>query len=143
MPEFDAGKVVEPMTFKFEDFGGENGTIPEPSDRQLGQMYRSLKDLSDKVIRQKSDLPEDATPVQIFEAMALLSPGDVFEDMLNGSTEIYATVCSNKPSKAQLKKLPPRIRIIFFQWLTEQLRPEAKGVGSPSQVTDIRTARGA
>lgn len=144
MPTFDAGNVVEPMHYNFTKYeGGEEGTVPEPSDRQIAVWYREIANLTEKIAKEKANLTGEVTPQQLLEAMEGLTTGDIYEEMLKGTTEIYARVCSNKPSKKQLLLLPPRVRIHFFRWMSGQLRPEAEGAVGTDQVTDLRSASGA
>jgi hypothetical protein len=139
---FNAGSVVKPMDWDFSDFDGPKGTVPEPTDKQIATFYKELRDLSEKVARHRAGLTAESTPEDIAEAMAKLTPGDVFEEMLAGTRKVYAKACTNQPSEAVLKKLPARIQIAFFQWFQRELRPEVSGVDLPTR-PNLRMVNGA
>jgi len=131
---FDAGAVVEPLDWDFTKFDAGKGTIPEPTDAQIDRLFKDIAGMS-KEIMSKAGLPEgEATPEELLAALANL-PDDVdfgIGDMMKTMSKIFAKLCTNQPTQAQLMKLPLRIRMRFFVWLAGELRPEDFGPASTS-----------
>jgi hypothetical protein len=145
MAGFDAGAVVEPLDWDFTKITKDpkdKGTVPEPTDRQIEAMFKDVAKLAKELSAKAGLNSGEATPEQLMIAMADL-PDDVeigFSDMLDGMSKIFGKLCKNQPSKTQLDKLPMRIRMRFFIWLAQELRPENFGSASmnPGQVIPIR-----
>lgn len=147
MPAFDAGSVVEPLTWNFaslKDPGGKpyvdkSGVVREPTDRQLADYLAGIKKLL-KDFRGK--LPDDlmsgtASPAELTSAVDDLDPETVteFHAALAG---VVAELCSGSPSTEDLLKLPIRIRSVFYTWLQQEvMAPEAAPGGGKAQVTRL------
>lgn len=130
MSKFDAGAVVEPMTYDFTAFGGKSGTIPEPSSGQVDTfmadvraMIEPIKDLFGK---DTTDLAEDADLAEKVSAL----PDDLVAGMSDQMTEAVAKFCSGSPSKEEIEALPYRVQTAFMAWLMSELRPEGKTAAS-------------
>jgi hypothetical protein len=116
------------MDFDFTKFGGRKADIPEPSQEVIVQMYKEMDELVKSIASDFVQLPENPTPNQLVESLNQLTMSESYGPMLDGMTEIYSRACSNCPNVDELKQLPPRIRALFFQWFTKELRPEISAV---------------
>lgn len=125
MAGFDAGHVVNPLDYDFRPFEKAKGVIKEPTDDQITEFLSGMKKVFDDV---KGDLPEGAVPddpVAMLAAMDGLEP-DIIKKALGQMSQVYAELCSGKPSAAEIQALPLRIRSKFFEWLAgEVMSPEA------------------
>lgn len=148
MPTFDAGDVVESLDWDFTktkiaSLKTAKGTIPEPTDAAIGRFLDGLKKLYEE--SQKSltaDMPENATPEQMLDALASLT-GDVFVKFMSDTAGLFAGLCSNKPSAEQLLALPMRVRVKFYAWIqNEVVNPEAVTGGGTAVVRSLPTAVG-
>jgi len=108
MPTFDAGTVVEALDWDFHAAGVKaKGTIPEPSDAQIGAFLDAVKNLYTKA--KGSGLAVDTgdgnlTPEQMLDALAGVT-GEAYVEFMASLAEIFATLCSDKPTKANLLAL--------------------------------------
>jgi hypothetical protein len=144
MPTFDASTVtVEDLKWDFHGFGVKaKGEIPEPSDVAIGKFLDDIKTLYTKAKGSGLDIniPEDAGPEQMMAALASVT-GDAYVEFMAGLAEIFAELCSDKPTKANLLALPMRVRVKFFAWVQEQVvSPEAGTGAGIAQVTALPSA---
>lgn len=139
---FNAGNVVEPMIFDFTKFGGRKSEIPEPSDDQLVKMYADMDEMVKELAGSFVDLPENPSAQDIVESLNTLTLHESYKPMLDGMTKIYSEVCSGCPGEDELLLLPPRIRALFFQWVSQQLRPELSAADSKNPPRPLRIAQG-
>jgi len=151
---FDAGTIVEPLDWDFTRFDAGKGTIPEPSDKAIDTLFKDLSGMSKNVLEQVGITDSDTSPEELLIALADL-PEDAtigIADVMKQMAKIFAKLCKNQPSEAQLLKLPLRIRMRFFVWLAGELRPEdfgaattnrAPGNGQLLQLPPMRTVKGA
>jgi len=133
MPTFDAGTVVEALDWDFHAAGVKaKGTIPEPSDAQIGAFLDAVKNLYTKA--KGSGLAVDTgdgnlTPEQMLDALAGVT-GEAYVEFMASLAEIFATLCSDKPTKANLLALPMRVRVKFFAWVQEEVVSPEAGTGA-------------
>jgi hypothetical protein len=105
---FNAAEVVPDLDYDLTKFAGPKakGTIPEPSREAIEKFEKAIK----------SHLPDGDT-----SKLGEMSE----EEMAAAEAGILATLaelCSNQPTRAQLKKLPNRHLIAFIGWLVGMLR---------------------
>lgn len=134
---FDAAEVVRPLDWTFVKYDAGEGTVPEPSDKDIEQLFRDLSKVS-KGIMDKAGIGQmasDAAPEQVMQALADLESDVGITVMVNGFTKAFAKLCKGQPSATQLNKLPMRVRMAFFVWLANELRPEVAGAGSMNQLS--------
>ena len=136
MPTFDAGTVVEDLGWDFTKAGVKaKGTIPEPSDEAIGKFLDDLKKLytEAKGSGLDIDLPDNATPEQMMDALASVT-GEAYVQFMAKVAEIFADLCSGRPTKDNLLALPMRVRVKFYGWVqAEVVNPEA-GPGAGTAV---------
>lgn len=145
MPTFDAGKVISSLDWDFTTvpdwpkngpLAKAHGTIKEPSDKMIGDFLDGMKKLYTDAKGFGVELPEDADPMQIMAALDQVT-GDDFVRLMDKLADMYATLCSSKPTKEMLLALPLRARTPFFEWVvSEVVRPEA-GSGAGAQVVSL------
>lgn len=130
---FDAATVVEPLDWDFTKFDAGQGIVPEPADRAIDQFFKDLT-AAQKKIMEKAGLPwgKDVTPERLLVAIADLPEESTvgIADYMAELNKVFAKLCKQQPSAAQLAKLPLRIRLRFFVWLVRELRPEDFGAAS-------------
>lgn len=129
MPRFDAGALVERLDYTFQPFHKDEGTVPEPSDKQVGEFLQGLKDLLEQAAA-LSDLAPEAgeapDPAAMLDALNQLS-GDEYVKIMGSMCDMFGALCSDKPSGQTLREVPVRPRKVFFEWVQEEvLNPEAK-----------------
>lgn len=141
MAGFIAEGVVEALAYDFKPYVKTEGTVPEPTDRQIADFLGEMKALFEEV---KTDLPADvdlADPGSVMSAMSDMDT-EVTIKMTTKMCGIYSRLCSNTPTEKQIHDLPPRIRQVFFTWLQgEVMSPEAATGAGTAQVTPLRTGR--
>jgi hypothetical protein len=148
MPTFDAGAVVESLDWDFTspkigvpELRKAKGVIPEPTDAAIGRFLDGLKTLYTSARESMTaDLPEDASPDQMLDALASLT-GDVFVKFMADTAGLFAELCSSSPSKEQLLLLPLRVRVKFFAWVQGQVvNPEAETGDGMAAVRSLPSA---
>ena len=132
MPSFDAGAVVEALDWDFTKAGVKaKGTVPEPSDAAIGKFLDDVKTLYAKA--QGSGLAVetngDLTPEQMLDALSGIT-GDAYVEFMASLAEIFAALCSDKPSKDNLLALPMRVRVKFYAWVQEEVVSPEAGTGA-------------
>jgi hypothetical protein len=128
MPNFDALKVVEPLQFSFEPYLDLKGTIPEPSEAQLTAFFEAMVNVQKQAPKALKGI-DGGDPEKMMTALGKLPEGSL-GGMLARLNKPYSDLCSGFPSEEQIGKLPPRVRLAFFAWLSGELNPEASGAGS-------------
>lgn len=151
MGKFVPSQHVEGMTYDFTEYGGIEGTIPEPTQKRVKDYFRGVKtamnelrelralagkdieDLSDEeaaeLMAKMDDSMEDMERVQdrLVHWMAYLCGGDwVDPDGDNGE----AYVKGGSPSVDQLSELPFRVYQAFTAWLNGEIQPKRKTPGT-------------
>jgi hypothetical protein len=129
MPNFDALKVVEPLQFSFEPYLDLKGTIPEPSEAQLTAFFEAMVNVQKQAPKALKGIDAGGDPEKMMTALGKLPEGSL-AGMLGRLNKPYSDLCSGFPSEEQIGKLPPRVRLAFFAWLSGELNPEASGAGS-------------
>jgi hypothetical protein len=132
---FDAGTAVEPYHIKLKPFTDFDEDLKEPSDKQIAQLLKDVQVIMADL--RKSALTgvdldmenlDEADPAQMLKAMEALQAIDpeVFVHMQESMAGAYSALCSGRPTKAQLLKLPLRHRMMFYGDLqSEVISPEA------------------
>jgi hypothetical protein len=143
MPTFDAGDVVESLDWDFTKAGVKaKGTIPEPTDAQIGDFLDGLKKLYTDVQGSglAPEIQEHATPEQMMEALAGVT-GEAYVEFMAKIAGLFADLCSGKPGKDNLLALPMRVRVKFYGWVqSEVVSPEAGTGGGMAAVRALPSA---
>ena len=144
MPTFNAGAYADALDWDFTEAGvKEKGTVPEPSDRKIGDFLDGLKKLYEGARADgiAGDIPADASPDQMLEAITALT-GDKFVTFMADTAELFAELCGGvrdnatrkvvggKPSAGTLLKLPLRVRVGFYAWIQGQVVSPEVGPGA-------------
>jgi hypothetical protein len=143
LPAFSAESVVEALDFSFKPYTDAEGTIREPSDKQIASFLTGIK----RVVKESEDkLPKDVDPedpASVMGALDDLDPEDMVS-LMGKMAGLYADLCSGHPTKTQILALPMRVRQQFFQWLqTEVMSPEAgPGAGRVQTGSPLRAVAG-
>ena len=145
MPKFDAGSFAEDLEYDFTKAGvpGAAGTIPEPTDKQIGQWLTDVQAAATK-LRTAAGITEidPDNPVALLAAMEAIN-ADQFVAVLDDLSKAAAALCGGKPSVTQIRRLPLRVRQHFFAYLqTEVVNPEA-GPGGGNVVALTAPSRAA
>lgn len=138
MARFSAASIAaETLDWDFTDLGvAASGTIPEPSDAKIGDFLDGLKTMYAKAQEAIPHLADDASPEQMLEALSTVT-GKQFVDLMAEVAGLFAKLCTQQPSKAQLLALPMRYRVHFYAWINEEVvNPEA-GTGAGAAVTHL------
>jgi hypothetical protein len=145
MPKFDAGQLAESLEFDFRGAGVDaHGTIPEPSDKQIGT-YLDEVATAFKKIGEVAGLANLNTgdPQAMLAALEKIDATQ-FVAVLDDISKAAAKLCGGTPSLVQIRALPLRVRQHFFRYLQEEIvRPEAApGAGNVVAITQPRAAAG-
>lgn len=137
MAGFDAATVVEELTWDFSKFGAGKGVVPEPTDKAIEQLFKDVAAAYKKATSKVAGLdPGKVSETELMAALVTL-PDDAdvgVAELMDDLARAYAKVCTNSPNMTQLKKLPMRVRVHFFAWLGNELRPEVSSAGTISPV---------
>lgn len=137
MPQFDAEGVVDVLQCKLKPYADFEEAIPEPSDRQIAEFLKGLKDLMSGALKTMGieGNPDLTDPAQMMTALDELEP-DKFVEVQDTMAQLHSALCSGRPSKEQILQVPMRRRNSFYQWLQgEVMSPEAAPGGGSAQVT--------
>jgi hypothetical protein len=144
---FKAEWVAEPLDYDFAPYAPNiKGTIPEPSTKLIDAFRRKWDALfmgaqlaAENVKKDKTDQPKftaDAPMSTILQEWAdfeLESP--VVAAFDKAIVDTIAFVCQNKPSAAQINKLPARQRQAFVTWVREEMtNPKLQSGAEPLRV---------
>ena len=144
MPAFDAGTAVEALDWDFHAAGVKaKGIVPEPTDAAIGRFLDGLKKLYTQAQESgmATEVSGSATPEEMLDALSSLT-GDIFVKFMADTAELFADLCSQKPSTAQLLQLPLRVRIKFYGWIQEEVvNPEAGPGAGNGVVKSLPSAR--
>lgn len=128
---FDAGTVVAPLDWNFEKYNAGKGTVPEPSDKDIDKLFKDLSKVSQQILVAAGITDAvNASPGAVMQTLAETSGDLGVEKIVTGFTKAFATLCKGQPTAIQLNKLPMRVRMKFYMWLADELRPETGGAGS-------------
>jgi hypothetical protein len=129
---FDAGTVIEPLDWDFTEWNLGKGTIPEPSEERVIKFQKKLQAVMIRVA-QEAQPPEeeaDADPDRDrsrdwLRELERAQASGIAEEIAHEIDLIYGRFCQDQPSAETIGKLPYRVKVAFFRWLQEELRPEA------------------
>lgn len=140
MPQFDAAGIVEGLDCKLKPYTDFDGTITEPSDLQIGVFLAGLQQImrEDRDRLRRGQEVDVTDPEQVMQAIDAMDPAQ-FERTAGALAELHAALCSGSPTAEQILAVPPRRRVLFFNWLqTEVLNPEAVTPAGNAQVRTLR-----
>lgn len=136
MATFDAATAVEQLDYDFTKYGGEKGTIPEPTTGQMETYFNEIRDIANRArelqaaAKRMSDSEtepgsEQVTDEQAQEIIAAMDKFSLakFQEEMSGAV---ARLCSGSPSESDLSVLPYRVLQAFIKWISGEFRPEAK-----------------
>lgn len=134
MAKFDVSEHTEKLEFDFSAFDGPAGVIPEPSDQQIIDFTKVIDLVQEKAgTTTKDDGDGGGRRRLIAETMA----SNV--ELLHLMTDAVAEVCTNIPTSEEITKLPFRVRMLFLNWVMDELlSPEGSTPGtstSPGEST--------
>ena len=133
---FKAVDTVEVLDYDFTPWGG-SGVTPEPSDAQIKAFQKALRSIIGPALveRQRAVEAVETTP-SAAEMEALLARGEDNEadEQFDALLTAVAAVCSHKPTKAEIKKLPYRVKRHFCGYIAGTFLGEDK--------RPLRTANG-
>ena len=149
MGQFNAGKVIDRLTYDFSDFDGGKGTIPEPSTGRVNDFFNGIKDLvaeirgiatkvgADKAIEDMSEEDMAIAMENVDEATAKATDFNTRSlrllALLCGATEDEdGDITGGSPTYAELEALPYRVQQAFSAWLIQEIRPKKATPGSRS-----------
>lgn len=140
MASFTAASVVEPLKYELQPHLDKDGVIPEPSDAQLDAFDKALTKEQQRLRALIPDVPDSLEPDEYQAALEKFENARVSADVLSTwkvQAKMFAALCSNEITEAELLKLPRRVRLHFYRWLrSEVLNPEAEaGAGSEQETT--------
>lgn len=144
---FKAEWVAEPLDYDFRPYVDVEGTIPEPSTKLVDQ-FRRRWDALMRAAEQAVENRKDATPdgPEFAEGKPLKDLLDVWatydgdsdpavEQLNVAIVKLIAFVCQNKPTVAQISKLPNRQRRAFIAFVrAEMLDPKLHSGATPLPV---------
>lgn len=136
---FDAG-VYGTLRYDFKKFGGVQGIIPDPSDQQLEDFMRGMRDAAKEY--SSEDLDDDKIEDMSAEELSELLDDDSSMRIKEAQEKIaglVAELCSGSPNQDELLRLPFRVRQGFLRWLQGKLiNPESEAADTtPSRVTRL------
>lgn len=141
MAGFTAEGVVDALDFDFRPYVNAHGTIAEPTDAQIGQF---LKDVREIIKSSQGELPAEVAgddPVALLKALDELEPDQVVK-MMSRMAGAYAGLCGGTPTQQEIADLPMRVRQIFFNWLqAEVMAPEAGSAAGNVRALSPRSSR--
>ena len=139
MPGFSAAEIAEPLEFDLRPHLDKAGVITEPTDRQIATFQKAMRKEQLQGARElgAAQHAKDVAEMSPEEFLGVLEKTklDDTEATLKRQATIYAALCSNDPSAADLLKVPLRVRLGFYRWLLgEVMNPEAgAGAGTSGQ----------
>jgi hypothetical protein len=140
MAGFTADGIVEPLDFDLRPYVDLQGTIKEPTSAQVQAFMTDNRKHMEESRRELFGDAGDDDVISGAEWLAALEKLDEGKTAatLRRNAEIYAALCSGKPTAAQLGKLPYRVMIAFTNWISnEVLNPEAVTGAGNAQVIPL------
>lgn len=117
---FDAASFREPMDFDFTPWGGPQGTIPEPSTKDIQRYFDGLSRIKSPALPARGDGMSDD---EYAEERARF---DEETDAANQrAAELLADLTQQTVTADQYMGLPARVKQSFSKWLMGELSPEA------------------
>ena len=142
MAKFNAGSVIEPMSYDFTAYGGGEGIIPEPSTKQVETMFNDIrrlvltlkeevKDISGVDITNLENASTDDVPEEAVKALETMGES-LMSKQQDALAAILAQVCSDRPNQLELTQLPYRVFAAFQKWLMGEIRPNPQAAVTTS-----------
>jgi hypothetical protein len=127
MAGFKAEAVVERLEYDFGSFATYSGRpitgiTPEPTDDQIAAFHQQMAAMAKKHRAQEHGVDPDDR-VAVLEWLANRPPEEAVQ-IEKDSAEIYAQLCSHKPSYDEIMAVPPRIRQAWYGWMAGEIHPE-------------------
>lgn len=127
MSKFDASAVLEPLEYNFNPHVDLKGVIPEPDDKQIATYHKAMRAEIKKAMEEMGTTPSqdavaDMTPQEFLKALE--KTDQTVEEIMvinRRAAKIYSDLTGGHLTQAQLMKVPPRVRIRFFQWMQQEL----------------------
>jgi hypothetical protein len=143
MPRFDAATIAETLDYSFAPDVKAEGTIPEPSDQQIGDFLDAIMEVQREAEGLVPEGFDQNDAASVLDAMNHLKPAD-FVRIMSRMSKVYATLCSNHPTENQIQGLPLRKRRLFFDWIQNAvISPEAvTGDGTEPGTTRLSAVAG-
>jgi hypothetical protein len=143
LPAFSAESVVEPLDYSLRPHVNKNGTIKEPTDKQIAEYLAALKKLMKDF---RGQLP-DAMVAGSTDVGAMLDAVDDLDAEIavklnEQMAQIASDLCSGDPSKDDILAIPPRIRAMFLAWLQREVMSPEAAPGGGSSATKLRAVAG-
>lgn len=112
MTGFIAGDAVDPLDWDFTKYAGKGakGTIAEPSQKAVGEFITVYAKAFPGKVGGDGKVRVD------FEALSALTEAEL-EEQADDLLEAIVKLCSGKPTRAQIDKLPFRPKAAFIGWL--------------------------
>lgn len=133
MSKFNAATAVEALDYDFTKYvPGKEGTIPEPTTKQVEDFFDAIRLLAKEARRlkngaaEKINIDEMSMDEQV-DALADLPKGDDAEAarLRQILTDAIVNLVGGEISAEDYEALPYRVQNAFGQWLAEVVRPEA------------------
>jgi hypothetical protein len=118
MPDFNAGLLVEPISYDFTAFGGPQGTVVEPSQTKMRAFSKKLQAKFGT-----------SDPAKLGEILKAMTPEEQ-EALIDEQQALIAELCGGCPSLEDLQNLPQRVLTAFLGYLMGELvgvDPKARG----------------
>lgn len=146
MPKFDTANELapEPVEFDFTGWGVKaSGVIPEPTPTQIRDFMRTHVKINEDFKARLAKLDpdhallamDDAVDISVIEdtiRRVALVPEAEYQAVEDATNAMYAALCSNKPSAAQIAKLQSAPRTMFFRYVENNfLGPQLRLKGTP------------
>jgi hypothetical protein len=141
MASFSAASVVEALDYDLRPHYDKAGTIPEPADAQIDAFEKSLTKERWRLRKLIPDVPDGDDPDVYQEALEKFEAAQVSAEVLSTwkvQAKMFAALCSNELTEAELLALPRRVRLHFYAWLRKEvLNPEAAAGDGNAQVLNL------
>lgn len=150
MAKFNAGQAVEKLEYDFTDYGGSEGTIVEPSTKQVNHFFKSMKAMLKEVNRLQAATKDIDVENMDDEAMAehmskideATEGADTYQTIMVENIAVLCgaervededgsyTIKGGAPSFEELDRLPYRVLQAFSKWLMGEIQPKKTTPGT-------------
>ena len=144
MAKFKPSDHVDRLEYDFTEYGGREGTIPEPNTKRVNQYFAEVRAIASdvkeiKAIAGVDPTAEGLTDEEIEEIMAKVDEASAkAQDFQVRTMQALAALCGaewededghkvlvgGSPSFEDLDSLPFRVFQAFNQWLMGEIRPK-------------------
>jgi hypothetical protein len=116
MGSFVLADELDEINYDFRPYVDASGTVPEPSDKQIEKFREVLLSIFEPILSKNGGSFDKAN---IAEAVSQLSEEEMKESAKAQDKLLHAiaSLCSNQPSFAEIKKLPWRGQRKFMGWV--------------------------